>query len=145
MAFVYALKFNLIYVVDNHLDAAETLKWAGVRQNQQTDLYAHWRLRSSWTDAQAGLSLRWAHRSFCWCVMLWIKFLYFHSIGRTSTHHWRHWRYYADTDIWWLHYHRDNGKHALEFSLYFLSFIRTTFRINHFWWYHRNTYSINMI
>ena len=29
-------------------------------------LMARWRLWSDWADAQADLSLRWAHRSFCW-------------------------------------------------------------------------------
>ena len=27
---------------------------------------AQWRLSSDWADAQADLSLHWAHRSFCW-------------------------------------------------------------------------------
>ena len=56
--------------------------WAATWQNQQNDLCAQRRLRSAWAstqsdqshrcpktdwaDAQAVLSLRWAHRSFCW-------------------------------------------------------------------------------
>ena len=35
-------------------------------QNQQNNLCAQRRLRSAWADAQADLSLRWAHMAFCW-------------------------------------------------------------------------------
>ena len=40
-------------------------------------LSAQRRLWSDWTDAQADLSLRWAHMSFCWfcCTAAQIKFL----------------------------------------------------------------------
>ena len=33
------------------------------------------RLGSDWEDAQADLSLRWAHRSLCWFVVLRLKLL----------------------------------------------------------------------
>ena len=57
------------------------LNWAASRQNQQNEcapsedsdqsghpLYScgQWRLWSDWADAQAELSLRWAHMLFCW-------------------------------------------------------------------------------
>ena len=35
-----------------------------------------WRLRSDWADAQADLSLCWAHRSFCWFVVQWLICLF---------------------------------------------------------------------
>ena len=52
-------------------------QWATTRQNHQNDLCAQrrqislgirpvWSESSLFTDAQADLSLRWAHRSFCW-------------------------------------------------------------------------------
>ena len=61
-----------------------------------------WRLWSDWADAQADLSLRWAHRPFCWfCHKAAQRFLYsdIHTwphIHHTRQGRWRnihHWMY----------------------------------------------------
>ena len=43
------------------------------------------RLRSDWADVQVNLSLRWAHRSFCWFIMPWLNF----HIGIVTNWHMR--------------------------------------------------------
>ena len=48
--------------------------WATAWQNQQNDMCAQQRLRSAWASAAlADLSLRWAHRSFCWIFFRYLK------------------------------------------------------------------------
>ena len=85
----------------HHHAREKKYKWATSWRNQQNDLCAQQRLRSvwseslqcaqwvakvsscgqrglwsDWADAQADLSLRWAHRSFCWfcCEMAQISY-----------------------------------------------------------------------
>ena len=76
--------------LEQNYDWCLQINWATTWQNQQNDLCAQRRLRSAaqwvakdskalsrenwrlirldlfWANAQADLSLRWAHRSFCW-------------------------------------------------------------------------------
>ena len=44
-------------------------------QNQQTGMCTQRRLRSAWADAQADLSLRWAHTHFVAFVMMRLMFI----------------------------------------------------------------------
>ena len=47
---------------------------------------AHSGDRSNWVDAQADLSLRWAHRSFCWfCCAAAQIIIYINSVKKNST------------------------------------------------------------
>ena len=79
------LFFNIILLQNSKLNTVlnsyVVMIWAAAWQNQQNDLCVQWRLRSNWADvqsdqslglwsdeadAQPDMSLRLAHRSFCW-------------------------------------------------------------------------------
>ena len=89
-----------------HSEAYSSSIWTCARQNQQNDaqsdqsccypheetlspklpLSAQQRLWSDWVDAQADLSLCWAHRSFCWfcCAMAHLFCAYSKGSGKTT-------------------------------------------------------------
>ena len=55
----------LLTLPQNYQKWIQTTNWRNI-MGPQLSLSALRRLWSDWADAQADLSLRWAHRSFCW-------------------------------------------------------------------------------